>query len=175
MDWKAIVSTVAPWLGTAIGGPLGGMAVSAAADALGLSEKTESAIKAALSGATPEQMLALKNADQQFALKMQELGFASERDLEQIAANDRASARDREVHTGDHTPRIIACAVIIGFFGILGAMLFHALPADGKDPLLLMLGSLGAAFTAVISYFFGSTAGSSEKTRLLAQSQPPKP
>jgi hypothetical protein len=40
MDWKSIVSTVAPWIGTALGGPLGGMAVEAAAKALGISEKT---------------------------------------------------------------------------------------------------------------------------------------
>ena len=53
MDWKSIVSTVAPWIGTARGGPLGGMAVSAIADALGLSDKAEETIKQALSGASP--------------------------------------------------------------------------------------------------------------------------
>ena len=52
MDWKSIVSTVAPWIGTALGGPRGGMAVSAIADALGLSDKAEETIKQALSGAS---------------------------------------------------------------------------------------------------------------------------
>ena len=66
MDWTTIFKTVAPWIGTALAGPLGGMAVTAAADALGLSEKTTDAIKQAVSGATPEQMLALKQADQAF-------------------------------------------------------------------------------------------------------------
>lgn len=78
MEWKQVVGAVAPWIGTALGGPLGGMAVAAVADALGLSEKTEAAIQQAISGATPEQMLAIKQADQQFAARMQELGFANQ-------------------------------------------------------------------------------------------------
>ncbi|MCZ2965452.1 hypothetical protein NYY77_18915, partial [Acinetobacter baumannii] len=64
MDWKSLIATVAPWIGTALGGPLGGMAVTAAADALGLSEKTETALKTALSGASPADLLAIKQADQ---------------------------------------------------------------------------------------------------------------
>jgi len=54
---------VAPWIGTALGGPLGGMAVEAATNALGLGEKTVDAVKQAIAGVTPEQMLALKTAD----------------------------------------------------------------------------------------------------------------
>lgn len=30
MDWKTVVKTVSPWIGTALGGPLGGIAVEAA-------------------------------------------------------------------------------------------------------------------------------------------------
>ena len=68
MDFTTIIKTVAPWIGTALGGPLGGMAVTAAANALGLSDKTTEGLKTALSGATPEQLLALKEADQAFQL-----------------------------------------------------------------------------------------------------------
>ena len=86
MDFTAILKTVAPWIGTALGGPLGGMAVTAAANALGLGDKTTDAIKQAISGATPEQMLALKEADQAFSLQMQALGFKQVTDLETLAA-----------------------------------------------------------------------------------------
>lgn len=175
MDWKALLATVAPWIATAVTGPLGGLAVGAAADALGLSDKTESTLKAALAGVTPEQMMALKNADQDFALKMQQIGFANVQALEQIAAGDRADARQREIKTGDSlTPRVIACVVIAGFFAILLVMMFKDLPPTSKDPALILLGALGSAFAGVIAYFFGSTAGSAEKTKLLAQAQPPK-
>jgi hypothetical protein len=168
MDWKNVVATISPWIGTALGGPLGGMAVTAVADALGLSDKTEGAIKQALSGATPEQMLNLKKADQDFALKMKELGFANLKDMEQIAVNDRDSARKREMEVKDNTPKILAYAMTIGFFSILTFMLFKAVPLESRDLLNIMLGMLGTSFVSVISYYFGSTAGSSEKTRLLA-------
>ncbi|MCZ2917051.1 hypothetical protein NYY62_19165, partial [Acinetobacter baumannii] len=82
------------------------MAVTAAADALGLSEKTETALKTALSGASPADLLAIKQADQAFQAKMQELGFQNIKDMESIAAADRDSARNREIKTGDSaTPR----------------------------------------------------------------------
>ncbi|WP_047238152.1 hypothetical protein [Chromobacterium subtsugae] len=167
MDWKSIVATVAPWIGTALGGPLGGMAVSAVADAIGLPEKTEEAVKQALAGATPEQMLAVKQADQQFAAKMQELGFQNQQALEAIAAGDRASAREREVKTGDITPRLLAAVVVAGFFAIMALMIFQELPPTGRDSLLVLVGALGAAFGSIIQYYYGSSAGSAEKARTI--------
>ncbi len=169
MDWKQIVGTVAPWIGTALGGPLGGMAVGAIADALGLSDKTEDALKQAISGATPEQMLALKQADQQFALRMQELGFQNTQALEKISADDRDSARKREMTVMDWTPRVLACAITIGFFSVLATMMRNELPKEGRDALLIMLGALGTSWTSVIAYYFGSTAGSRAKTDLIAK------
>lgn len=174
MDWKAVVSTISPWIGTALGGPLGGMAVTAVADALGLSDKTEGAIKQALSGATPEQMLALKKADQDFALQMKELGFANLKDMEQIAVNDRDSARKREMTVKDNTPKILAYAMTIGFFAILTFMLFKGVPTESRDLLNIMLGMLGTSFVSVISYYFGSSAGSVAKTQILANASPAK-
>lgn len=169
MDWKNIVSTVAPWVGAAIGGPLGSTAVSVVADALGLSEKTESAIKQAISGTTPEQMLALKKADQEFAVRMQELGFSQVKDLEAIAAGDRDSARKREMEVKDHTPRNLAYAITVGFFSVLLLLMFADFPENSKEVLYIMLGTLGTSWTACISYYFGSTAGSKVKSELLAK------
>ena len=176
MDWKSIVSTVAPWIGTALGGPLGGMAVSAIADALGLSDKAEETIKQALSGASPEQMLAIKNADQSFALQMQELGFKQVKDLEAIAADDRKDARDREVKTGDNlTPRVLAAVIIIGFLMMVWYVLSGQV-AMLKDPIAAgmigtLIGYVSAKADQVVSYYFGSSAGSRDKTSLLAQAE----
>lgn len=174
MDWKAIIGTVAPWIATALTGPLGGMAVGAAADALGLSEKTEDALKTALSGVTPEQMLALKNADQEFSLRMQELGFKQITDLEGIAAADRKDARDMQKTVRSPVPAVLSIAVTVGYFGILIGMMSGSFKAGDSQALLLMLGSLSTGWGVVMSFWFGSTSGSAEKTRLLAQSAPPK-
>ena len=158
-DWKALVGTVAPVLGTAIGGPLGGMAVKAIADALGLSEQTEEAITTALSGAKPEDLLKLKVADQQFTKDMKALDI----DLERIAAGDRDSARKMQSEAKSYIPGLLAGAITLGFFGILSGMMWGDLKPENNDALLLMLGTLGAAFGAIVSFYFGSSASSKAK------------
>ena len=169
MDWKAIVGTVAPWIGTALGGPLGGMAVDAAAKALGLSESTVNAVKGAISGATPEQMLALKQADQAFALQMQSLGFQQVKDLEAIAANDRSSAREMQKITRSPVPALLSYVVTIGYFGILIGMMTQWLKVSDSQALLIMLGSLSTAWGMVMAFWFGTTASSREKTEIMAK------
>jgi hypothetical protein len=52
----AILGAVAPTLATAMGGPLGGMALKMVADKLGLPEATMEAVEAAVTNATPDQL-----------------------------------------------------------------------------------------------------------------------
>jgi len=172
MDWQTIIKTVAPWIGTALGGPLGGVAVSAIGDALGLSDKTESAVKAALSGATPEQMLALKQADQQFALRMQEIGFKQLADMEALASGDRKDARDLQKTTRSPIPAVLSILVTAGYFLVLLGMMMGWLKAGDSQALLLMLGSLSTGWGVVMAFWFGTTRGSEVKTELLAQAPP---
>lgn len=171
-DWKSIVKTVAPALGAALGGPLGGAAGAILAKALGKDEAAgnEEALVAAVQTANPEQLLALRKADQDFQRDMAKLGFENVRALEQISADDRASARQREVAVHDYTPAILAYAVTVGFFAILIAVMKWGVPeADaGKSAALLLIGALAGGFTQnVLGYFFGSSAGSTRKTELL--------
>jgi hypothetical protein len=168
MDWQAILKTVAPWIGTAVFGPLGGLAVEAASNALGLSDKTTDALKQAISGATPDQMLALKKADQDFALQMQALGFKQVADLEAIAAGDRKDARDMQKVTRSIMPAILSIVVTVGFLGLLTGMMLGVLKVSDSQALLLMLGALGAAFGAVMQFWFGTTHDSGRKTDIIA-------
>lgn len=169
MDWIGIVKTVAPWIGTALGGPLGGMAVEAAANALGIGEKTTEAVKNALAGVTPEQMLALKKADQDFAIQMQSLGFKQIADLEAIAAADRKDARDMQKATRSPVPAILSTLVTVGYFGILLGMMLDKLSVKDSQALLLMLGSLSTGWGMVMAFWFGTTRASEVKTELLAK------
>lgn len=170
MDIKKIVSTVAPWIGAALGGPLGSAAVGVVADALGLSDKTEASINRALSGVTPEQMLAIKVADHTFAARMQELGYADTKDIEALAAADRKDARDMQRATLSMVPALLSAGVTIGYFAVLIGMMTGALRVSDSQALMLMLGSLGTAWGGVMAYWFGSTSGSREKTQIIAQS-----
>lgn len=174
MDFTTILKTVAPWIGTALGGPLGGLAVDTATKALGIDDKTADGLKNALAGVSAEDMLKLKQADQAFQAQMQELGYKSITDLEQIAAGDRASARDLQKTVRSWVPSALAMTVTTGFIGILGGSMFGLMKLGDSQAMLLLLGSLSTGWGQILAYYFGSTAGSSEKTRLLAQSSPTK-
>ena len=175
MDFTAIIKTVAPWIGTALGGPLGGMAVEAAAAAFGLSDTTADAVKQAIGGATPEQLLALKNADQAFSLQMQALGFKQVTDLEALAAGDRRDARMMQTSTRSWVPAALSVIITFGFLGLLTGMMTGFMKAEDNQAMLLMLGALGVAFGQVINFWLGSTSESSRKTELLAQAPAVKP
>lgn len=163
-DWKSLLGTVAPTIATALGGPLAGLATKGIIGALGLGDGAgEAEISAALSGATPDQLLAVKKADQQFKLDMERIGV----DLERIAADDRNSARDREKTVKDATPKVLATVIIGGFLGTVFFVL--AGYVEGlKDPLTAalvgtLIGYVSAKADQVVSYYFGSSASSKAK------------
>ena len=157
--------TIATALGGAAGGPVGvaiaRAATKAVAEALGVDlDSDPDRLEQALALATPEQLAAVRRADQTFAATMRE------HDLDElrIAAEDRMSARQRQVRARDRMPGYIATCVMVGFFGILTAMIFVVIPDTAHDPLMIMLGALGTLVTQVGAYYFGSSAGSARKT-----------
>lgn len=169
MDWQALVKTVAPWIGTALGGPLSGLAVEAVANALGVSEKTTDAVKQALGGATPEQMLVLKQADQQFALQMQALGFKQVADLEAIAAGDRKSAREMQVANKSTVPALLTWLLVGAFITTMIALFTITVPPTNREVLVYMVGQLSGFAAAAVAFWLGTTRQSENKTNLLAK------
>ncbi len=148
------LGTVAPMLASAVGGPLAGAATSAIISALGLApDTTQEAAAAAVVGANADQLLALKKADQDFAEKMAQLQI----DASKLTYDDRANARARETAVRDYTPAALAAGITAGFFALLGLMAFRDLPSGNTQILNIMLGSLGAGFTMVLSYYFGAS------------------
>ena len=85
---KNVIGALAPTLGSALGGPLGGQAASVIAGVLGCKSDTKS-INQAIQAATPEQMLELKKAEQNFELQMKEL----EVDVFKLEVADKQDAR----------------------------------------------------------------------------------
>lgn len=172
MDWKNVIGTVAPWIGTALAGPFGGMAVEAVADALGLSDKTTEAVKKAIAGATPEQMLAIKAADQNFALQMQRLGFENTEKLAGLEVEDRKDARAMQIALRSRIPALLSVLVTVGYFAVLVGMMTKWFTVQDSQALLLMLGSLGTAWGMVMAFWFGTTHDSGRKTEMLAAASP---
>ena len=78
-----------------------------------------------------------------------------------------------QIVTKSPFPAILSGGITLGFFGILGWMLYDPNVVN-SPPLLIMLGSLGSAFGAVINYWLGSTKGSQDKDHVIANSIPAK-
>lgn len=86
----------------------------------------------------------------------------------QIAADDRKSAREREMAVKDRMPAVLAILITAGFFGTLGYMLKYGVPPEGSEVLYMMLGTLGTAWIGVIGYYYGTSAGSQTKNQIIA-------
>jgi hypothetical protein len=173
-DVLGVITKVAPSIGSIAGGPVGGIAVSALESALGIGKssddlsKRQDSIAAAISGATPEQLLALKQADNDFQAKMTALGFENAKDLESLAVQDRDSARKREASVKDWTPRVLAYAVVFASLGIGYGVLYHKLSADSAT-VGMIAGFIFREAASVLSYYFGSSSDSAKQTEALVQ------
>ena len=162
MEWLA---QIAPSIATALGGPLAGLAVTAISKALGIDEKdVQKTIETGKLSA--EQMMSIKQAEIELQAKAQELGL----NFETLATQDRKSARDMQISTKSIIPAVLALGVTIGFFAILVGLMTDIVTKS--DALLLMLGSLGTAWTAIVSFYFGSSANSEKQTEMLHRSTP---
>lgn len=92
-----------------------------------------------------------------------------------IEAEDRASARRREVDAQDRTtPRLLAYLVTAGFFGVLIAVMTIGVTESARDTVNLLLGSLGTAWIGAMTYYHGSTSASRTKTETIARLAEPR-
>jgi hypothetical protein len=62
---------------------------------------------------------------------------------------------------------VLAFSVIISALSLFIVLLFVDVPTTIKDPLMVSFGVFIAKFQTVIDYFFGSSEGSNEKTKML--------
>jgi hypothetical protein len=148
-----IIGAVAPTIATALGGPLAGMATKFVSNALfGHQDGSADDIQAALLNPTSDQLSALKKIDADFRTQMKSLDV----DLEKIAAADRDSARNMAIMTHDWTPRVLAVVVIIAWVFIQWHLLNNTIPQEMRELVARVLGTLDAALTLVLSYYFGA-------------------
>jgi len=89
-----------------------------------------------------------------------------------------ARVRETQIVTSDNAPllnKLITPILALGLLGItftlFGIVLFQASPIDPsrKDILIYILGVLSAVATQVVSYYFGSSQSSKDKTEALKE------
>jgi hypothetical protein len=153
----SLLKGVAPVLATAVAGPAGGAAVSWIASKLGIPDDTVEGITEALTG-NPEMAMKLKELDLEYA---------------KLDAQDRDSARNREIEIAKsdvhfitkNITSILAIAILTGALIIPMLVFFVDFPDSQENILIFVLGSLFGIATQVVSYYFGSSQGSKDKTK----------
>ena len=150
-----ILKGIAPAVATAVGGPLGGLAVTALANKFGVADDVQAVAKA-IAG------------DPEAAAKLAEL------DLQQFQAEsaDRDSARQREAAVaaagGTHLSQLVVPILALGTvsltFIFIGILLFKVIDQAQQQLVIFALGYATAAAQQVLSYYFGSSKSSQDKT-----------
>lgn len=164
--WQELVKKVAPVLGTALGGPFGGMASKwLAGKLLGDENAPQDAVEEAIANASPETMLQVKKLENEFKVLMKELGIKEE----QLHQQDRASARDMAKVTSIW-PQIVLSVVYDVAFCLIAYTLFTEemkFSTSQQNIVMYVMGILSAALVQVNNFWFGSSSGSKEKTAKL--------
>lgn len=156
------LASIAPTAASMLGGPLAGQAVQWVEGQLGVTPDPASSLAqraqnllGAAGGMTFDQSLAMKKEDDDLQAKLADANIQ----LARVDADDRASARAREVAVKDWIPGALMFVTTAGFFGLLAFLASHEVPAGSRDLLNIMLGALGAGWTGGMTYYFGSSAG----------------
>ncbi|MFK4444623.1 hypothetical protein ABH944_004873 [Caballeronia udeis] len=176
-DALGVIEKLAPTIATCVGGPLAGGAISALEGVLGLTPQPSSstddrqnAIAAALSGATPEQLMAMKKADQDYALGLAQAGFKDTETLASLKVQDTVSARDMQTANKSHVPAALTFLITVGFFALLIGLFCAPVPEASKALIYSATGTLGTVWLVVVHFWFGSTSDTGQVNTLLANS-----
>ena len=165
MEW---LKTVAPTIATALGGPLAGMAVSAVSKALNIApEEVQNVISSNKLDA--EQVAAIQLAELELKKQAQSMGL----DFAKLTVEDRKSARDMQIATKSMLVPSLAILIVSAFIGVVIATLGGFAVVDSVLAGTL-IGYLSAKAEQVVNFYFGSSAGSKEKTDIIAKSEPIK-
>lgn len=152
-----ILKNVAPVLATAVAGPAGGAAVGWIASKLGIDDATVEGVTQALTG-NPEMTLKLKELDLEYA---------------KLEVADRDSARQAyaAVATSEHATKldkvvvpVLALGVVGLAFSLIAILMFVNTPQDQQQIIIFALGFITSAAGQVLSFYFGSSQGSKDKT-----------
>ena len=163
MNW---LEQLAPTIATCLGGPLAGMAVTAVSKALGISpEEVQTFISSGKLDAA--QVAAIQMAELELKKQAQSMNL----DFAKLIAEDKKSARDMQIATKSWLPSVLA-VLIIGGFGTVTALKVMGYAVAADPTIQDLLTTLRDGVILVLSFYFGSSAGSQAKDQLLHKSTP---
>ena len=164
MSW---IESIAPTVASCLGGPLAGLAIEGVSKALGIdADKVQETINSGKM--TSDQIAALQLAETNLKAKAQELGL----DFEQLAIQDRKSARDMQISTNSFIPPVLSVMIVVAWAAIQFFLLTHVIEPTMRELIARVLGTLDGALMLVLSFYFGSSSGSQNKDSMLHNSTP---
>ena len=113
------------------------------------------------------------NAKAEAQAKLMEMAQKGQLAELEAMGKEMESARNREIQiaTSDAAPMlnkivtpVLALGTVSLTFILFGVIIFTDVDAESKDILIYVLGALTSAVTMVLGYYFGSSAGSKEKS-----------
>ncbi|MCK4786282.1 MAG: hypothetical protein KAV87_21170 [Desulfobacteraceae bacterium] len=162
MSWKDTLAAIAPTLATALGGPLAGAATKfLASELLGNENSSIEDIELAITGASPEQLVNIKELDSQFKLGMKKLDI----DVFELEVADKGDAREH--NRSSNMPAVLSVALTIFIVGIVCALFYTEPPQGAREVLFMLLGVVIKEWSNSMHYWYGTTRSSQDKTRLL--------
>lgn len=184
-DIKAVIRQIAPIAAGLIGSPLAGVAVKVLGDAIGMTSPTQERVVAAIQSGSvsPEQLAAIRQADGALKVRLAELGLDHEKiEADTTKAYLADTQQARTVHAGDRGVFWLGIAILTTFaldvvatFWLIYSILTGGLQIKDVGMIAAVFGILGtlngyvaANAQQVISYYFGSSRGSNEKSRDMA-------
>jgi hypothetical protein len=155
-DLFNLLKGIAPTLATAVAGPLGGAAVSAIAGRLGVTDSVEAVAKA-IAG-DPQAAQKLADMELEYAKLNAQDRDSARKAYAAIATSENATKLDKMV-----VP-ILALGVVGLAFSLIGVLMFVDTPNDQQQLVIFALGFITSAAGQVLSFYFGSSQGSKDKT-----------
>ena len=145
-----LLKAVAPTMGQALAGPLGGTALTTVAKVLGV-EPEQKAVEQAIDKATPKQLGEIRKAELAFEAQMAEIGV----DVFALEVEDVKEAR--KTFAGDYTQRIFGLCALAGFLGYIFLVTVQP-PDQNSDTIVsLVLGYLGGLVSGISAFYFGAS------------------
>jgi len=155
-----ILKGIAPVLATAVAGPAGGAAVGWIASKLGIDDATVEGVTAALTG-NPEMTMKLKELDLEYAKLEQQDRDSARKAYAEVATSEHATKLDKAV-----VP-ILALGTVALAFLFIGILIFIDVASDQQQMIIFALGFITSSAGQVLSFYFGSSQGSKDKTKEL--------
>ena len=151
-----ILKGVAPTLATAVAGPLGGAAISAIANRLGVGDSVEAVAKAIASDPAASQKL------QELELEYAKLDMANTADARNM--NSKIQESVNAAWLAKNAAYILDFAIVSATIIMTWIVFFKGVPTENKEIAYMAIGSLITMCGTVLNFHRGSSAGSKSKT-----------